>query len=55
LIWYESLLNLWPNANFNDATEVITEAARRLTRDGKAPLGSTQVVRMAFKSVGLPH
>jgi Zn-dependent metalloprotease len=55
LIWYESLLNLWPNANFNDATEVITEAARRLTRDGKAPLGSTQVVRMAFKSVGLPR
>lgn len=55
LIWYEALLNLWPAANFNDATDIIGEAARRLTRDGKAPLGSTQAVRSAFQSVGLPR
>ncbi|MGH2788457.1 MAG: M4 family metallopeptidase [Actinomycetota bacterium] len=54
LIWYEALLNLWPTTNFNEATQVIGDAARRLTRDNKVPLGSTQAVRMAFKSVGLP-
>lgn len=54
LIWYNSLLKLWRTANFNDAVSVIVEAARLLTKDGKVPLGSTQTVRAAFKSVGLP-
>ena len=35
------------------AVDVIVESARILTKNGEAPLGSTQVVRMAFKAVGL--
>lgn len=53
-IWYHALQNLWSTANFNDAVDVIVESARTLTRDGVAPLGTTQTVRAAFKEVGLP-
>ncbi|MBW4654236.1 MAG: M4 family metallopeptidase [Kaiparowitsia implicata GSE-PSE-MK54-09C] len=53
LIWYHALNKLWPTANFADAVTVIVEQARQLTRDGKAPLGSPQVIRAAFKDVGL--
>jgi Zn-dependent metalloprotease len=53
-IWYHALQNLWATADFNDAVDVITESARLLTKDGQAPLGSTQIVRSAFKEVGLP-
>ncbi len=52
-IWYHALQNLWYNANFAEAVDVIVESARILTKNGEAPLGSTQVVRMAFKAVGL--
>ncbi|GAB4463544.1 MAG: M4 family metallopeptidase [Elainellaceae cyanobacterium] len=54
LIWFSALQKLWPTAQFDDAVAVIVTAARELTRDGKVPLGSTQVVRAAFKAVGLP-
>ena len=54
LIWYHALRNLWATAVFNDAVEVIAESARILTKNGEVPLGSTQSVRAAFKSVGLP-
>ena len=52
-LWYHALQNLWYNANFAEAVDVIVESARILTKNGEAPLGSTQVVRMAFKAVGL--
>lgn len=54
MIWYAALLEMWPTTRFDDAVEVIVEAARLLTKDGKVPLGSTQTVRGAFRSVGLP-
>jgi Zn-dependent metalloprotease len=54
LIWYDALQKLWPDAQFNDAVDVIVESARMLTKEGKAPLGSTQTVRAAFRDVGLP-
>lgn len=54
LIWYTALQTLWPTAQFKDAVEKIAEAARILVRDGKVPPGSPQIVRAAFKAVGLP-
>ena len=53
-IWYHGLQNLWPTAQFNDAVEVLVRSAQTLTLAGVAPQGSTQVVRSAFKQVGLP-
>jgi Zn-dependent metalloprotease len=52
-IWYHALQNLWPTADFAGAVDVIVESARILTKNGVVPLGSTQVVRMAFRAVGL--
>lgn len=54
LIWYNALQKLWTNANFNDAVVIIVDATRALVKDDKAPQGSTQIVRKAFKDVGLP-
>jgi Zn-dependent metalloprotease len=54
-IWYHALQNLWATAVFNDAVAVIAESARILTKEKKAPLGSTQAMRAAFKTVGLPR
>lgn len=54
LIWYHALLKLWRTANFNDAIVVLVDTARLLTREGKVPIGSPQIVRSAFKAVGLP-
>ncbi len=54
-IWYQALRSLWPDAKFNDAVEVISHAARLLTKTKKIPEGSTQTVRLAFKEVGLPY
>lgn len=53
-IWYHALQNLWATAEFNDAVEMIAESARILVKIGKAPEGSPQMVRLAFKQVGLP-
>ena len=55
LIWYQALRMLWPDANFNDAVDVISHAARLLTKAGKVREGSTQTVRLAFRDVGLPY
>lgn len=55
LIWYQALCMLWPDANFNDAVEIISHSARLLTKLKKVPEGSTQTVRLAFKEVGLPQ
>jgi len=54
LIWYTALQKLWTTANFNDAVQVIVESARLLVKDNQVPRGATQIVRSAFKSVGLP-
>ncbi|WAK00482.1 M4 family metallopeptidase [Methylobacter sp. YRD-M1] len=54
LIWYAALQKLWPTANFNDAVLIISESARLLAIDGKAPADSPQKIRAAFKEVGLP-
>jgi Zn-dependent metalloprotease len=55
LIWYAGLQKLWSTAKFNDAVEVIVDAARTLTKQNEVPVGSTQRVRAAFREVGLPH
>ncbi len=55
LIWYQALRMLWPDANFNDAVEIISHSARLLTKAKKVPEGSTQTIRFAFKEVGLPQ
>jgi Zn-dependent metalloprotease len=44
-IWYEALQDVWSTAEFNDAVEVIANAARALVRDGVVPAGSPQTVR----------
>ncbi len=54
LIWYRALRMLWPDANFGDAVEIISHAARLLVKDRAVPEGSPQTVRLAFKEVGLP-
>lgn len=52
-IWYTALQKLWATAKFADAVDVIVESARLLVKAGQAPPGSPQVVRAAFKAVGL--
>ena len=52
-IWYHALQNLWPTAVFTDAAEVIAESARILIKNGKLPAGTTQIVRSAFREVGI--
>jgi len=54
LIWYTALHSLWPTAQFNDMVIKVAEAARILIKGGKARPGATQMVRAAFKAVGLP-
>ncbi|RRJ66039.1 peptidase M4 family protein [Paenibacillus oralis] len=53
LIWYKALSRLWPNASFKDAVEVIVDTARKLTNEQILSLGTTQIVRAAFKEVGM--
>jgi len=52
-IWYAGLLNLWPTANFVDAAQVLSAQARILARDGKVDRQAAQVVRGAFRTVGV--
>lgn len=53
-IWYAGLLRMSATADFNTAASALVEAARVLVRDGKIPVGSPQVVRGAFRAVGIP-
>ena len=53
LAWYTALQKLWYNADFKDAMSVIVQSTRLLIKDGKLKPGSTQIVRAAFKDVGL--
>jgi Zn-dependent metalloprotease len=52
-IWYSGLQNLWPTAFFTDAAAVLAAQARILARDGAVPRQSAQVVRSAWRSVGV--
>lgn len=52
-IWYNTLLNLWPYAQFTDAAYVCAEQARILARDGKVARNAAQTVRSAFRAVGV--
>jgi len=52
-IYYNTLLNLWPNAQFSDCAYVCAEQARILARDGKVGRNAPQTVRSAFREVGI--
>jgi Zn-dependent metalloprotease len=52
-IWYAGLQNLWPTATFMDAAQVLSAQARILARDEKVDRQAAQVVRGAFRSVGI--
>lgn len=54
LIWYHALQRLWSSAVFNDAVQIIVDSARILMKDGQVPINSAQIIRAAFKAVGLP-
>jgi Zn-dependent metalloprotease len=53
-IWYRALQNLWSTALFNDAVKEIVRSAGILADSREVPRASTQIIRAAFKSVGLP-
>ncbi len=52
-IWYAGLQNLWPTAVFTDAAAVLAAQARILARDGSVPRQAAQVVRSAWRRVGV--
>ena len=54
LIWYNALKSLWATANFNDAFAQIVKSARLLVKDEKVRKESAQIIRTAFREVGLP-
>jgi len=52
-IWFAAFQGLDSRADFEDAAAALAGAAGALTREGRAPLGSTQSVRSAFRAVGI--
>jgi Zn-dependent metalloprotease len=52
-IWYATLQNLWPNAQFSDTAHVCAEMARIMARDGAVARNAPQTVRAAFHEVGI--
>jgi len=52
-VWFNTLVNLWPNAQFTDCAYVCAEQARILARDGKVGRNAAQTVRSAFREVGV--
>ena len=52
-VWYHALQGLWSNAQFADAVERISYSARVLVLAGEVPKGTPQIVRGAFRDVGL--
>jgi Zn-dependent metalloprotease len=52
-IWFGTLTNLWPKAQFTDCAYVCAEQARILARDGKVGRNAAQTVRSAFREVGI--
>jgi Zn-dependent metalloprotease len=53
LIWYQTLQNLWPTAQFADAAQVAAAQARILARDGKVPSRAPQTVRGTARAQGI--
>jgi Zn-dependent metalloprotease len=52
-LWYQALQRLTPTADFVTAAEVLVDTARVLTKEGKLPKGTAQIVRAAFSEVGI--
>jgi Zn-dependent metalloprotease len=52
-IWYATLQNLWPTAQFADAAHVAADQARILARDGTVPSRSPQTVRGTAREQGI--
>jgi Zn-dependent metalloprotease len=52
-IWYATLQNLWPTAQFADAATVAASQARILARDGTVPSQAPQTVRGTAKQQGI--
>jgi len=52
LIMYQTMQNLWPNANFSDAAVVAVAQARILAQNKEVPAESAQVVRAAARQQG---
>jgi len=52
LIMYQTLQNLWPTANFNDAAVVAAAQARILAENKQVPPESAQVVRAMARQQG---
>jgi Zn-dependent metalloprotease len=53
VIWYATLQNLWPTAQFADAAQVAAAQARILARDGKVPSRAPQTVRGTARAQGI--
>lgn len=52
-IWYHALHHLAPTAGFADAAAQVGQSARILVKAGVAPKGATQIVRGAWRAVGV--
>ena len=52
-IWYATLQNLWPTADFAGAASVCASMAGLLARGGTVPRQAAQSVRSAFREVGV--
>lgn len=52
-IWYHALQFLSPTASFVQAAQQVATSARVLVKAGRAPKGAAQVVRAAWRSVGV--
>jgi Zn-dependent metalloprotease len=53
LIWYQTLENLWPTAQFADAAAVATLQGRILARDGTVPRQAPQTIRGTAREQGI--
>ena len=53
LIWYDTLQKLPPDAFFQTFAVYILESTRLLIKNGQVPIGTSQIVRIALKEVGL--
>ncbi len=53
VIWYATLQNLWPTAQFADAAHVAAAQARILARDGKVASRAPQTVRGTARAQGI--
>jgi Zn-dependent metalloprotease len=53
-IWYHALHFLPSNATFSQAADQVANSARILVKAGVVPKGATQIVRGAWRAVGVP-